>query len=440
MGKIAVVGGGIAGLACATELTQQGLQVDLFERESDLGGRMRTRVRDHLPFDLGANFFVGAYREILALAKRCGVPLIEVGPREHQVFRDGHLAVAHFDPSKGLFRADFLSFWSRLRLLALLGTIRRQHPQVDFFDLNSLPPEWNEEDAYSLAARRCGHQVADYLIDGFHATMMFYPAGQSAAGLLRALLWMMSDARFDFGVVHPYGHMQGLADSLGTGLNIHKQCLVTSVQPHPAGWRLEWQHQAEVYEKVVLATTAGAARQLIPETFAEHRRVVDDTRYSTTVNVAFSLPLGSLGATHCFYVPRQESELICEITNEASKGPHASYKGRCLATVGLHEEAARDLYNRCDANIYALVKHEFLRLLPDLWSKHVQPHDLQRWKEAIPKYDAGHIQRVRDFQQQYQGQGGLYLCGDYMNAPWLEGACRSGQAVARQILPVGTRA
>ncbi|MBI3930156.1 MAG: hypothetical protein HY319_31760 [Armatimonadetes bacterium] len=58
---------------------------------------------------------------------------------------------------------------------------------------------------------------------------------------------------------------------------------------------------------------------------------------------------------------------------------------------------------------------------------HVVPYDLQRWPEAIPRYGCGHIARVRDFLRTAQGKQGLFLCGDYLNAPGpREPAAREG--------------
>ena len=89
-----------------------------------------------------------------------------------------------------------------------------------------------------------------------------------------------------------------------------------------------------------------------------------------------------------------------------------------------------------DARIFETVKAELLGLNENLRAvaDRVQPYDLQRWPEAIPKYDCAQIARVKSFLRDGQGREGLYLCGDYMNAPWIEGASRSGQKAARQIV------
>lgn len=53
---IAIIGAGIAGLACARRLTQAGLSPVLFDKGRGIGGRVATRRLDVLQFDHGAQF------------------------------------------------------------------------------------------------------------------------------------------------------------------------------------------------------------------------------------------------------------------------------------------------------------------------------------------------------------------------------------------------
>lgn len=53
----AVVGAGIAGIACARTLVQAGHQVTVFEKNSTAGGRMSTRSTEFGDFDDGAQYF-----------------------------------------------------------------------------------------------------------------------------------------------------------------------------------------------------------------------------------------------------------------------------------------------------------------------------------------------------------------------------------------------
>lgn len=70
--KVAVVGAGYAGLACAVELADAGIEVEVFEASRVLGGRARAVELDGLTVDNGAHILVGAYREILRLLRKVG--------------------------------------------------------------------------------------------------------------------------------------------------------------------------------------------------------------------------------------------------------------------------------------------------------------------------------------------------------------------------------
>nr|MBP8061530.1 FAD-dependent oxidoreductase [Polaromonas sp.] len=54
---IAVVGAGIAGIACARTLMQAGHQVTVFEKSRGAGGRMATRRTEFGSFDHGTQYF-----------------------------------------------------------------------------------------------------------------------------------------------------------------------------------------------------------------------------------------------------------------------------------------------------------------------------------------------------------------------------------------------
>ena len=54
---IAIVGAGMAGIACARTLVQAGHQVTVFEKSASVGGRMATRNTPFGDFDCGAQYF-----------------------------------------------------------------------------------------------------------------------------------------------------------------------------------------------------------------------------------------------------------------------------------------------------------------------------------------------------------------------------------------------
>lgn len=68
--KVAVVGGGWAGLTAAVELLTAGLDVTVFEAARQLGGRARGVEIDGLHLDNGQHILIGAYREALRLIEK----------------------------------------------------------------------------------------------------------------------------------------------------------------------------------------------------------------------------------------------------------------------------------------------------------------------------------------------------------------------------------
>ena len=68
--RIAIIGAGIAGLACATALRQAGFQVSLFVKSRGAGGRMSTRRGADWQCDHGAQYFTARNPEFRAQVTR----------------------------------------------------------------------------------------------------------------------------------------------------------------------------------------------------------------------------------------------------------------------------------------------------------------------------------------------------------------------------------
>ena len=68
--RVAVIGGGWAGMAAAVALAEKGLPVTVFEAARQLGGRARRAAIHGLPLDNGPHLLLGAYRESLRLMAR----------------------------------------------------------------------------------------------------------------------------------------------------------------------------------------------------------------------------------------------------------------------------------------------------------------------------------------------------------------------------------
>jgi monoamine oxidase len=77
--RIAIIGGGIAGLSCAWRLRQAGIAADIYEAAPRLGGRI---LCDHASFagqhiELGGEFIDSDHSHMLGLAAALGIPLLD---------------------------------------------------------------------------------------------------------------------------------------------------------------------------------------------------------------------------------------------------------------------------------------------------------------------------------------------------------------------------
>ena len=139
--KVAVIGGGWAGLAAAVELAAAGVKVIVFEAAKQLGGRARSVDIHGQTLDNGQHILVGAYRETLRLMKVVGadparllkrLPLELSFPGSQPPFRlhlprlpaPLHLAI-------GLFAASGASLAEKISAMRFMRSLQATDYQLD---------------------------------------------------------------------------------------------------------------------------------------------------------------------------------------------------------------------------------------------------------------------------------------------------------------------
>ena len=282
--RLAIVGGGWAGLAAAVRAVEQGWQVSVFEASRQWGGRARALETpwpkdfpnpEGLPtlrLDNGQHILIGAYTDTLRLMQKVGVAL------EH-----GLLPVPltlRFPDGQGLTTPPWARHWpAPLDVLAGMATAAGW--------------DWSERWAFlqaSLGWRLRGFECSpDLTVDRLCASLpervrqdvieplcvaaLNTPAEQASA---QVFLRVLRDALLGQ-ALPPYRSADLLLPTMDLGslfpekaagwLAEHgaRLCLgqrVTSLQPHAKGWRL---HEAEDsdYEHVVLACPVAEGARLV---------------------------------------------------------------------------------------------------------------------------------------------------------------------------------
>jgi len=186
--RVAVIGGGWAGLAAAVRACSLGHQVSLFEMAPQLGGRARSVTHDGLTLDNGQHILIGAYRDTLALMRQVGVDPDTVLHRQPLTLRypDGSGLRLPPGPALPAFARGVLGWrdlpWrDRLGLLMLAARWRLQGFRC--------PPAMTVAEL----ARRCPPQAYRELIEPLCVAALNTPAEQASA---QVLLTVLRDALF----------------------------------------------------------------------------------------------------------------------------------------------------------------------------------------------------------------------------------------------------
>src|SRR5439155_26853309 len=145
--RVAVVGGGLAGIAAALACADAGAEVTLLEAKKWLGGSTASFVRDGLTIDTGQHVFLRccvAYRAFLRrvgtegrtdLQPRLDIPVVAPGGRTGGIRRSSFPAPLHLGAA--LLSYPFLSPRERLHAALTALAIRRLDPTDPAVDARS---------------------------------------------------------------------------------------------------------------------------------------------------------------------------------------------------------------------------------------------------------------------------------------------------------------
>jgi monoamine oxidase len=199
---VLVIGGGVAGLQAARDLSAAGLRVALLEARDRLGGRVYTRQCDAYPVELGAEFIHGRPPEIFELASQAGLRIVPV---------EGEF----ISKNQGQWRHSG-ELWARVN--QLLESMPADDPDQSF-------QEYVERAQASAEAK----QHALGFVEGFHAAD---PKKVSVHWLIRtAKAEEESDGERSFRLLDGYESLvRALADPLDRSrCDVHLQTAVSEV-------------------------------------------------------------------------------------------------------------------------------------------------------------------------------------------------------------------
>ena len=432
MKRIAIVGGGIAGLSAAYRLVAQAqgrYEVLLFEASDRLGGKILTERAEGCVLELGPDSFLTAKPQALELIGELGLEsrLVGTDPAQTQVFvfsrgrmrpiPEGIMLMA---PSKiAPFLASDLFTWR--------GKLRMAMDWV-------LPAaEADDESMGEFARRRFGEEALDVLVQPVMAGIYAGDAerlsmkstfprflelekryGSVVRGLRRAPAPPPRDPKRTM-FMSLAGGLGELVESLAVQIShtIRLKTALRRVRKIGAGYRLELASGEPIdCDGVVVTAPAWQAAEMLAELDAPLAAELQGIPFasSATISLAYrSSELSPKPSGFGFVVSRVETRWISAATYTSAKFPGRTPSDLFLIRCFLGGAGKESLLEEADDKIEAGVREDLRRMT----GINAQPKfvRLRRWIRANPQYIVGHETRLARIADRLRGLPGLALAG-----------------------------
>jgi protoporphyrinogen/coproporphyrinogen III oxidase len=438
--RVAVIGGGIAGLAAAWELRSKA-QVTVFD-PAGLGGRIRTALFEGRPVDCGPDAFITRVPEGLRLCEELGVDDL-VAPQVGRtlLWWDGRLRSLPEGLVLGVPRQ--LLPVATSGLLSPGGMVRAAADLV-------LPRKRFTGDVTvrELIAGRFGAEVADRLVDplvgGIHAGRIdalsadstvpqLVAAARSSRSLLLGLRRMAGDGPAGPMFLAPRQGMGYLVDRLGEQLAEKgvefSSVAVTRLEQDGRMWRAA--PTGGLFDAVIVATPAAeAARILGPGGPPGLSAIQAASVVLVTLGYrTLDLPAGNNGVL----VPAQSGWLMTACSFASAKWPHWAETGRTVLRVSAGRDRDSRALELADDELVDRLSEEVTTALgtsarPDSWR-------VSRYPESFPQYRVGHADLVRSIAEGLRkSHPGVVMCGASYHGAGIPACVGSGRAAGGSAL------
>jgi protoporphyrinogen/coproporphyrinogen III oxidase len=460
---VAVVGGGIAGLAAgaAVRRARPDVTVTVLEAGPALGGKLRRAEVAGVLVDVGAEAMLNRRPEAVSLAQEAGLGDRVVHPATTAAMLWSRDRMAPMPKT-------LMGVPTDSRALAESGVISKTGLARAAMDAILPPTRIDDQDVSVgwLVEERFGKEVVDRLVEpmlgGVYAGHAREISARAAApqivalldrdrSLVRAAAAALSSAQASgplfAGLVGGVGQ---LAEAVAAGLDVRTGTTVRGLARSGAGgWNLVTgpavAPEVVPADAVVVATPAAAGARLLADAVPDAALELARIEYASMAVVTLAFRASELPAVEGsgFLVPPVEGRHIKAATFSFAKWGwvrEASPDVVVLRTsIGRHREVEElqvtdeELVERSVADLGDAVGSA---ARPIDW-------DVQRWGGGLPQYAVGHLDRVRRIRAAVAGQPGLAVCGAAYDGVGIPACIASAELAAAQLvgqLPAATHA
>jgi oxygen-dependent protoporphyrinogen oxidase len=491
--QIAVIGGGISGLAAALRATElaPGAQVTLFEAADRLGGSLETVRQDGFLIEKGADSFITTEPWALDLCRRIGFAeqLIPTNPEYRgamvvargrlQRVPDGFLLMA---PNRlwPVLRSPIMSFFGKVRLGGEFF-VKRRRPEDG---------EVDDESVASFARRRLGREAYERLVQplvggiytadpeklSLAATLPRFldmerqhgslirgarAAGRSQGSDIRNEEELQTERRQQAGLnkhkdsgarysmfVAPREGLSSLVDAMAARLPnacVRLKTAVERIEKVGSLWSVVSGQLAPdsasvggrlpLYDGVILATSASVAAKLLTSVDAPLASELAAIEYAGSAVVALGYDREQIAhplESFGFVVPVVERRRILSASFSSVKFPGRAEPGKVLIRVFLGGALQPETLSLPEDELRRTAEEELRELLGIRGSPCLS--ELFRWPASMPQYHLGHLERVRKIKNRLSQLSGLALAGNAYEGVGIPQCIRSGEQAAERIV------
>ncbi|MHB1487113.1 MAG: protoporphyrinogen oxidase [Acidimicrobiales bacterium] len=475
----AVIGGGIAGLAAAWELSggdgrsplrdvvrgacsvakesRGPARIAVVEASDRLGGKIASCDFGGQDLEAGPDAFLARVPAGVDLCASLGLmpELISPATGKAYLWSRGRLwpMPANFVlgvPASpwSLARAGSLSLRGRLRgeLDLVLGRTR----------IGSDDPDRSVGD---VVRARFGRELTDTvvgpLVGGIHAgdidrlsLAATAPVIDTASRANRSLMWALrAHTRPPPGPVFlaPRTGLSRLVDRLvealaERGVEFHTASPVRSLSRAGGRWVLGITGRPEplLADGVVLSSPAPVTARLIGPHAPVAASRLSSIAYSSVCLVTMSWPLDALAREldgSGFLVPAGEGRLMTACTWTSTKWPHLATPGRATMRLSAGRFGDDRALEMSDEDLVGALKAELVQA-GVLRSGATAPsaHLVTRWPDSFPQYEVGHLDRIREVEDQMAQVPGLAVAGAALRGVGIPACIDTGRRAGQLLV------
>jgi oxygen-dependent protoporphyrinogen oxidase len=455
---IAIVGGGLSGLATAYQLASDGVAFTLFEASPRLGGIVETVHRQGFVIECGPDSWMTEKPWARELAVELGLEdqIILSNDQWRRTFvQHGSDRQTQLVPIPDGMRMMVPTKWDPLLDSPLFSEQARQaylrEPRRAEELKQSAPAQ--DESVAAFVSRHFGEEVAGTIAGPLLAAVFGGDITQlSVRAVMPAFVRMEAEEGSLILALERRAPQsaQSVFTTLSSGLgtlidrivdrlpaaSLRLNEAVLRIEADNGGWRLTTPAGSARFDAVVLATPPHITRGLLQD---QQARMADllPTQASSAIVVALAFTAEHASRLNIprgfgFIVPPDGSSvglLACTFVDQKFSGRVPPGAVLLRAFFGGHSGDA--LLGESDEQIIARARQQLARVLGPLPQS--AETVVRRWPRSLPQYAVGHLERMAELESILRATPGLSLVGSAYYGVGLPDLIRHGRATARLL-------